>query len=499
MNGKHDVADGPQAVIDLLLAEALAPGAARDGEADLAAAVLRRFADGEAAAVAARLAHGDGNLALGSAPTTRWRQQWLVAAIVLLAVGVLFAVAWSRREPERRMAGEPTQDPAPAPQGAVPVGSLDELRALLPQVAHVELEVLYLAEPDLPRIELGDVAVTATPQATADLFGALRDDARVEQPASRERQNSLRFVLRSGQHVALDVDPNPSTGRVTIGLGAAGDLSIGGAGAHALRELLATAVRVACVAHGVVRSVTDLNGPDGLPEESEVLRLFGVAEADLEHLTRFRRLRHLDCRGIAPRMTRTGLRHIARCGGIEELSLAGMTLHDDDLFTLMPLTHLLRLDLRGVREFTGVGFDAYVLSARVHDGPSLVDLRDVPTLSDDGIQRVVACGVAELRVAGSGAGIGANGWSALLRSDRLAVLDLGGWALDDQRLAALAATKAPLRKLSLRDVRGISIAGLAAVAAIPTLAEIDVRGVPGIDLEASPDAAIHRAGLTWTR
>lgn len=511
------------ATVDALLAEAIGQ---RDGAGprDVTAAVLARWAagDGNAAAARVRLAAAPDPHSVAVEPKVVL-SQWLVAALMLLGLGVLFAVAWSQRAREQ----VPVQDPVRPADVTQPVRDLAQLRELLPQVDHIELEVLSLPDANLPfRVELGGTPVHATKDTTARVLEALATEARVERPAGWDWPNHLHLVLRSGKRIVMAVHPYDRGARQTLGLrGLQGDLSVGGAAVDTIRELLDTATRVARLAHGVVVSVADFVGPNAFPTDLAELRLFGVGNEDLVHLERFARLRVLDCSGLQQTLTSDGLRAVGRCATLQELSLAGMTLPDIDVLRLTPLVRLRRLDLRGVREFTGEGFGHYVNSALRRDGPREVDLGDVPTLTDAGLARIAEWGVRDLQLAGSGGNIGTTGWRALMASPELVRLDLSRWSLDHDRvrdlaarsdlqqlalddcglgdadLEVLATTQSPLRKLSLRDLQMSTARGVAAVAEIPTLRELDIRrrlGLPNdMDQEALAKTAFLKPDLVF--
>ncbi len=507
-HAEHDVVPPRQAVVEVLLAEQLGGAPQRD----LTAAVATAFArDGGAAAVAR---------VPSAQPAVARPRAWLAAALVLLGLSVLFAVAWSQTRGDRNTA----QDPEPAEGEVLPVHDLEQLRQLLPKVVRVELEVLRLADPDLPGIDIGGVPVTAPADVLRAFVAALATDASMQPPAGWEWQNRLSLVLSTGQRIEMAVEAYDGGARQTLGLrGLQGDFDIGGAGVTAVRELLATAMRMARLAHGVVTSAADLTGVDAFPGSLEELRLFRVAGADLAALSRFPRLRRLDASGLHATLGSEGLGHIGACATLEELSLAGAAFSDLDVVHFRRLVHLRQLDLRGVRGFTGEGFEHLSRSSRMRDGPVEVDLRDVPTLTDAGLLAIVESGVSELLLGGSGGQIGASGWQALLGPRELRRLDLSRWSLDAHRLAALAArtdlqelvlddcalddaammalaqTKSPLRKLSLRRVQGITLAGYTAICELATLREIDLTGTEGLELDEMSKLAFFHTEIRFVR
>jgi hypothetical protein len=291
----------------------------------------------------------------------------------------------------------------------------------------------------------------------------------------------------------------------------------------AVRELLAAATYTARLAHGVVVQAADLAGDSAFPANTEELRLFGVADADLEHLARFTSLRRLDASGLHRTLGADGMRHIGGCRTVEQLSLAGVSLPDAAMLHLTPLLRLRRLDLRGVRGFTGEGFRHLSLSSLRRDGPRDVDLRDVPSLTDAGLARIAEWGVPELLLGGSGTGIGAEGWRALVAGRGLTRLDLSSWpldaarcaelanlpqleqltlddcALDDAALVALARTQSPLHKLSLRRAQGLTLAAWTAICELASLREIDLTGVTGLDLDEMSKLAFFHSGIRFVR
>lgn len=134
-----------------------------------------------------------------------------------------------------------------------------------------------------------------------------------------------------------------------------------------------------------------------------------------------------------------------------------------------------------------------------------MDLSHAAALTDAGLAAIAEWSPPELLLAGAGAAIGDAGFAALAGAARLVRLDLSRWpldagrvralaarsdleelvlarcGLDDPAVAVLAGTASPLRVLSLRDNPAVTAAGLAAVAARPGLAELDVRGLDAVD------------------
>jgi len=508
MTEEHDRATPREAVVEVLLQENLGAWAPRDLRASVAAA----FAAPGAAANAARLP--------GVSPVAARSRTWLAAALVLLALGVVFAVAWSRS----RVGANTAQDPQPDAADVVPVRDLVHLRELLPQVVRAELEVLRLADADLPDIELAGVPVQATDEWTRGFVAALAADARVQEPAGWDRQNRLSLVLGSGRRIEMSVYTHDRGSRQTLGLrGMQGDLGVGGAGATAVRELLATATHVARLAHGVVVRPQDLDGIDAFPPQQEEMRLFGLAEADLQHLPRYTNLRRLDISGLRHPLGKPALRHIARCRSVEELTVHGVEFDDDQLILLTSLVNLRRWHLRAVRRFTGEGFFTLTNSAFRRVPTELVDLRFVPTLTDRGLRKIAEHGVPELLLGGSGANIGDEGWRALMASPTLRRLDLSGWsldagrirdlaqrtdlvelvldgcALDDAAMVALARTASPLRRLSVRNVKALTVTGFTALCGIATLREIDLTGVDDLDLDEMSKLAFLHPDVQFVR
>jgi hypothetical protein len=484
-----------EAVVDVLLAEALGTWTPRD----VTDQVLARRAGGAAAP--------------RPMPPPR---RGLAAALVLLGITVVCAVTWSVAR-ERR---DEAQDPAP--DATLPVGDLAQLRTLLPQVVRIELEALWLANPVLPHVELGGVPVVATADWTRGFLAALAADARVEPPAGWKWQNVLALVLDDGRRIVMAIDTHDHDERQTLGLrGLRGDLSVGGAGALALRDLLATATHIARLAHGVVVRPQDLDGPDAFPQTAETLRLFGLAEADLQHLVRYANLRRVDVSGLAS-LGDTALGHLANCARLEEFTAEGIEFADRNLIPLTGLLHLRRLHLRGVTGFTGEGFAAWTNSARRRDPTELIDLRSVATLTDAGLARIAALGAAELRLGGAGAAIGDDGWRALAASPGLQRLDLSGWRLDAARLGLLAANRAlgeltldqvelddaalgalgaaaALRAVSLRGARGFTHAGVIALCERSGVRRVDLTAVTDLDLDALSVFAFLHPGIEFVR
>jgi hypothetical protein len=502
------------AVVDALLDETIGrAGHGQDTPSELTRIVLARLAAGEGEAAAARVRKASADAPEPLAGVVPWfRRQWLAAAIALLGLGVVFGVAWTTRLPDP----SPMQDPVPPPASTLLVRDLDHLRTLLPQVDHIDVEVLHFTEENAPfRIDLAGEPQRLSGDAKRRILEALANDARVEPLGSWEWSNQLHLVLSSGQRIHMAVHVADPAARLTLGVrGMQGDLSVGGEASVAIREMLVKGTTIIRRLEGVVTSRADLVGPSAFPERLEELRLFGLGNDDLVHLQRFTKLRVLDCSGLQKTLALEGVRHIGRCTTLQELSLAGMGIDDPDWVPqiLIKLVQLRRLDLRGVRGFTGEGFRHYINSALHRDGPREVNLSDVPTLTDDGLMRIAQWGVRDLQLAGSGDKIGAVGWRALMQSPELVRLDVSKWSmpadrvrdlaaradlqqlalddcgLSDTDLEAIAATKSPLRRLSLRFLQSFTAKGVVALAEIPTLRELDIRRRPGAENTMDPEA-----------
>lgn len=498
-NGGARGVEPRDAVADALLAEALGDARHRD-QTD---AVLARLAAGDAEAAATRAelaARPDGPEDARRSRLERLRP-WLVAALLLLGIGVVVGIAVSDPDAVDDFA----QEPDAGTDDVVPIRDVGHLRELLPHVKTVELEVLRLPDPDVPfDVELAGVPVIATDGIRERIVRGLAG-AGLQVPAGWDWQNRLTLSLDDGHRVAMALYPYDPGTRQTIGVrGLKGDLTVSGDAAAACRELLDAATTVARMAHGVVLRADELAGPGAFPANLEELRLFGIADADLRHLQRFEQLKRLDVAGLRDTLGREGLREIGRCFTLEELSLDGCAVDDEGIAPIFNLNGLQRLGLRGVRSLTGTGFRHFGPMSFYRKAPTSVDLRDVPTLTDDGLAQVVTYATPELLLGGSGAGIGATGWRAVVDAVAITRLDLSRWPLDaarlrdlrdadhlevlavercdldDADLEILAATKSPLRELSVRGNLAVTVEGVRALAGIATLEELDVRGLPGV-------------------
>jgi hypothetical protein len=429
---------GADAMVHALLQEEL--GATRD-PAPALEAVIARFERGDGRIAATKLAAAEAD-ANRSWLARSWKP--LCAAAALLAVFATFARSWL---------GEPAgdgsrqaQDPRSefpnrgAPRKAIPVESLAELRTLLPRVVKLELEVLRLPDPDIPfEVDLSGVPIVVADQLRQRAIADLAQQASETRAADADWQNRLEFVLDDGTCLRMAIYPYEQHLGVRLGVfGLDADLRCGRDGSDALRFALDGATWAARAAHGVLLSRADLAGEpgktNGMPAAGQdEMRLFGVADDDLQHLARFVDVRKLDCAGLRDTLTAKGLRHVVRAmPKLNELVLDGMTLADDDLRALLDLVELERLSLRAVRGFTGTGFRHFSRSQKRRTGPLWVDLSRVPTLTDDGLDAIAEWDPEVLLLRGSGDSIKRHGFRSLEGTERLRELDMRDWPMNDK-------------------------------------------------------------------
>ncbi len=522
MNPDRDDLLADERVLDVLLEERL--GA--HPPPDLQAAVLAVRAHGAAGAAAQRLRAA--NLPASAPP-----RRWLAAAAVLLGVlAVSSALLWRNDEAAVPIGAPPAPQPVqdPQPRTVVPVDSLEALRALLPQVTAIEVEIERLDWLPFPVDVRGAAVQFAAPTQVAL---ALTEVRRVD-PAGWDWSNRVDLLLPGGRRIAMAIDtatvglqlpilawpdhpqrpPQMAPADLRLGLrGLHGDLALRGEGAGAdwLRAIVTAATKAAKVRHGIATSVADLDGPTALPAATETLRLFEVTGDDLKQLANFPALRRLDLSGLQRTLSAEELTTIGHLtslrASLQELRLDGCRICDLSIVSILPLVHLQRLELRGVatgsprgegaavEPFTGEGCQYFSNSSLLRDGPWAIDLGTCPNLTDAGLAAIAQWSPRELHLDGAGAHITAAGWQALLRSRHLTHLDLSRWALDAQRLRDLAA-RTDLEVLVLHGCNLDDSAVARLHDAASTLRKLDLTGNPAITAAAL--AALRTALPTVT-
>lgn len=492
------------AVVDVLLDEL--HGTFRP--ADQSARILARFRAGDGAGAVRRIAIAERRPGI---------HPWLLAALLLVGLAVVVGVAFAKRATDEAAAN---QDPPDSE--IVPVPDVASLRRLLPQVVRITFEWRDLSGP----------ALAPTPRLfvdgkSAQLSQIVRglDRATAVQPAWWAWENRLWLHLGDGRRIEMAIQqdsPAPTLRLGMIGgdLGASNDLVVDAATRAIVLPLLAEARQRARVAQGLVASVDDLVGPAALPPSTTMLRFAGAPASALVHLQRFRDLRQLDLAGLTGAVDATALGAVGRCGALESLSLAGLALRDQDFVFLAELPSLHTLQLEGARGLTGTGF-AHL--ARSTDHPSTIRLRDVRSLTDAGLVALASLQPTHVDLGRAQGDTGEAGWRALLANPRLRELDLERWrisetllqglvqattlqvlsladcALGDADLAALSAAKSPLQQIGLRDNPAITGAGLRQLAVLPTLRELDLRGLANLTDDDVAALRAVRPGLAVQR
>lgn len=425
-----DGAAGDDAVVHALLQEQLAAEGRRTTDP---ADIVARFAAGDGARAHALLQRSNGR-EWWRRPTT-----W-VAALALVSVGAVFAWSWNPGERSGRdeaHGGGAPQDPqhgeTPAHAEPVSIADMDQLRALFAEVQKVTIEVLRLPDTDLPGdVPVEGVVLELPPVARTALLEDLASDARRVEPIGADWQNRVTFRLGDGRWFRAAIYPYGSNDAgVRLNMQRFdGDLRVGALGSRVLRELLDQATRTACHRHGVVLSKQDLKS---LPDDRTELRLFRLADQDLDGLARFRGLRRLDLSGLRGRLGPTGVETIAkRCPELRELVLDGLELDDETFGLLTPLTKLERLSMRRLEAFTGTGFAAFSRSQLHRAGPLHVDLSWTRSLTDDGMRAICGWDPYALLLRGCGELVTRDGFRALLDTERLGELDIRDWPAKDK-------------------------------------------------------------------
>lgn len=481
------------------------------GGPELAARVHERF--GDRAGAAARVAAA----ADGVGPSLVSRRLWL-AALVPSAIAVVVATAWLRRV-------DPAAAAPPVPPPAVPnqdpevieVRSVEQLRALLPNVVDLRIEIVSLRPDGIDtRAAPPWMADPATRAAVVAMFKTSR--VAVTRPAGWEWDNRVSLLCADGRAIVMALNRHDDS---MVGLrGLQGDLSVSPAGP--LVAAVAAAEQAACLHLGILRRRADL--ADGSPfREREALRLAGhldVAQAlrreDLDRLATFGKARRVDVGGLAAMVDRKLLATFALMVALTDLVLDGATVDDEDLPALGK--RLRALSLRGCPNVRGAVFRPILLGLHVPLSElERLDLSFCQGLDDRGIALPL---LRELRLRGA------------VRIDpvldtldpfgRLVTLDVGEHPLtaaqlqkiaahpvlcelhlplcdlDDDDLAVLAAASGPLRTVVLNG-NDFTAVGLRRLLTLPALREVQISGsskVGAAELEAlaasHPQVAITR-------
>jgi len=552
--------EADQALIDSLLVESHG----QTGSIDLTARIAAARARGGAADAANRLAEAERvDLEDGEHPDLThlpsdlspqpglWttRRAWLTAALVLLGFGAVLGALLTDSGSSNDNAMTGRQDPDGG--SARVVTSLEQLRALLAEVTRIDVNmarrpsvVAFEPVPWIGRTDAETVEALSSDLRTEHLSAAvlgmldlplLRSDRWLQWTGGSQLMLSvpseyyeMMLHLEDGSHIAMVFGMTEQSERVYLYV--RGMPTLVSAGPQA-KQRLSHFAGSADSTHGIIRKPADL----AAYKDAKQLTLFSgqsrirqpidsLSNDDLQQLGSCTQLRRLDLSGMAEQLSAKGLRHLSRCNALREtlegLNLRGVELTDEDFLFITDLYALRALDLSGVRGFTGEGFGLYTRSAVARIGPTAVDLSQVPTLTDQGLQAIAGWGLEKLRLAGSSTGITDAGWRALMagpqlphepwrqsRRPAMTELDLSGWQLDAGRvqdlarhptlerlhlrgcdlddfdLAMLAAglTHGRLRQLTLDDNPAITIDGLARIASIDDLETVSIRGLDGID------------------
>lgn len=434
---------GHDATVHALLAEALGSSAI---EAPVrrtdTATILQRFAAGNGRTAAANVHAAEQQLLTGPPTGPTWlAQRWpqLCAAVALLAVAATFAQSWT---PQASAPVHETQDPQEQPPRKL---DFAQFQKLLHRVKNVFAEPMRVADHNLPF----DVDISGTPVAflshSLEPFLECLPKNVVKLPAiEAEWMNRITLKLEDGSkvHGALYplsmglVDGRPTGGARLHVRGLDCDVRLNQEAGDMLRDLLDAATLSAYLDRGTVLPPLTLKS---FSTSTKSLRLFRLRDEELSGLSRFPNLRRLDCSGLRKTLGIAGLRAITKaCPRLEELVLDGMRFPDDFMLAITDLIRLQKLSLHGVSEFTGAGFHYITLSAKRRDGPTHLDLRYVPTLTDKGLERVRECDPVELLLQGSSKQITAEGLLRVASGPRLKVLDMQGWDLQTIKPSKLA-------------------------------------------------------------
>lgn len=465
-------------------------------------------------------------------PTTQPRHGWLAAALLLLAIGTAFGVAWLRGDVASRSAQQPAGEvPWTEVHGGgaglegVPSDALnlrcfdfdDAAIGLLERFT--KLERLDLSGMDVNdrgyavSLEITDAGVARLGKLTTLRWLSLAQCHEVKGEGLRvlEALPLLEYLDLTYSGVE-----SPAVERLAM-LGTLRELSL----SHCLRF------------HG--RSLAEVAKIPGL----RTIRLRGcatLAAADVMHLTKVRSLRHLDLRDCQgrfrgqtanafstggeeppppPKQDEIGITD-AVVAAIAVLPLETLLLGGSESLTdaigesLAKMTSLRHVDLSNLPKTTAgllaslpPGLESLALDQNPHfDAPALRRLPALSALHDLDLSGVGTFRADDLTAVLDGKQIRRLGLGAMERVGK-GIEPIRGTPRLSGDLGKVVARQANLQQLELRNVQVVEPSFLAEVARLPSLARIDLTasivGKPDTLAPLGACRALHTLSLTWCR
>ena len=408
-----------------------------------------------------------------SAPPRAASARWLAAALVLLGLGVVVGVAVLRDGDGDADVAKPAQEPE-----SVQVNRYEEFLALAKDVVRVRMEIVKAWTPNFVAVE-GAVAVledaqqvqafvAAVPKLEDGIWGFHTDDLSTSPDSAR-----ITLELRGGRVLH---------GGTIFGEGELFWLSVlrpallkPGPMREQVTALRTQAMTNARIAHGITFSFAELAR---VPATRKAIQCLPLRPGTVtQHLGRFPQLERVD-QVIATSLGTNGpitidvhaparLAEFATLPHLRHLRFAGTEVTDidaADLHTLRKLTSV-RID-GGLGHLTERGHTALVSKL---DALELISVENGNAI----VRAAVAAGRLQ-KLALLGVKLTPAEFAALAALPTLRELDLTGIWWQDSHLAQLLAARTPLLRLRLRST-DITAEGLRTLTGMPTLRVLDLR------------------------
>ncbi|MBL8734822.1 MAG: hypothetical protein JNL12_00215 [Planctomycetes bacterium] len=407
-----------------------------------------------------------------SAPTRAAAARWLVAALLLLGLGVVFGVAILRAGDGDAPAATPAQEPE-----SVVLTKHSEFLALAKDVVRVRMEVAKAWEPHFVAAEGAVAALEDAQQVQAFVaavpkledgtwsfrthpFSTPPDSARITLELRDGRVLRGGAVLREGELFWLSVlrparlTPGPLLDQVNT--------------------LHSQALTNARIAHGITFSFAELAR---VPRNAQAIQCLPLRSGTVaQHLDRFPRLERVD-QVLATSLGTNGpitelhaparLAEFAVLPHLRHLRFAGRDVTDADVAELPTLRKLTSVRIDG-----GLG----LLTERGHAAlvSQLEALELVSVGNGNAIVRAAIAARRLQKLALFGVELTSAEFAELAALPTLRELDLTGIWWKDSHIAQLLAARTPLTRLRLRST-DITAEGLRTLAAMVTLRVLDLR------------------------
>ncbi|MHC4513315.1 MAG: hypothetical protein ACYS5W_06410 [Planctomycetota bacterium] len=382
------------------------------------------------------------------------RPLWVAAAVVVLGLGVLFAVLHFTNASETGTV--PIQDRGQdASQDASQDGALvrpttkAEFLKHLRAVEAISIEVVTtrkhshsLSRSRQSRLEIKDKV------RVDELRDLMAKSLKPAVPAGWEWPNVILLHMKGGRHMRCSMY---LLGAPRLGISGIGDWAMTDALANTLRPLIDKAERNARIREGVVFTRADLErtGPQAVPSDVEKLTCYMLMDDDLALLERFTNLTVLKLDGCSRTLEGPGMAHVARLRTLQHILLKNTAIDDESLAQLGSLPKLSQLNLTYATQITGTGLASFQKTGSLQR----LYLSYCRKLSDAGLAAVAGIPSLDyLDLSGGRTGlVTAKGLMALSQAGRLTSLDLKGCPLDmDEAMAGFGNIR-DLRVLDLSD------------------------------------------------